>query len=302
MAADHTMRNALPGSLPSDVRLMNLSAGLLTVLGALLLAGMATLWLARHPAFAVRVIRIEGDVTRNSVATIRANAAPRLAGNFFTADLAQTRNAFESVPWVRQAVVNRVWPSRLVVRLEEHRALALWGNDSAGDKLVNSHGEVFEANVGDVEDDALPTLSGPEGSSVQMLGLLQRLVPVMAPLQVQIETLSLSGRGSWRVDLDSGATVELGRGSDDEVVARTERFIATVGQLITHHQRPLESADLRHKDGYAVRLRGVSTTLTSAETAAAKAADKAALKAADKAAPKAADKTAPKAALKTAKP
>lgn len=299
MAMNHAISDALPGGLPSDVRLMNLSAGLLAGLAALLLTATATLWAARHPAFAVRAIRIEGDVTRNSVATIRANAAPHLAGNFFTADLAQTRRAFESVPWVRQAVVNRVWPSRLVVRLEEHRAVALWGSDSAGDKLVNNHGEVFQANVGDVEDDALPTLSGPEGSSAQMLGLLQRLVPVLAPLEMQIDTLSLSGRGSWRVELDSGARVELGRGSDDDVIARTARFIATVGQVMAQHQRPLESADLRHNDGYAIRLKGVSTTLTPAETAAAKAADKAALKATDKAAAGAAARAAPEASAKS---
>ena len=42
-----------------------------------------------------------------SALTIRANAAPKLAGNFVTMDLRAVRRAFESVPWVRQAVVNR---------------------------------------------------------------------------------------------------------------------------------------------------------------------------------------------------
>ena len=36
------------------------------------------------------------------------------------------RDSFETVPWVRRAVVRRVWPDRLAVRLEEHRAVALW--------------------------------------------------------------------------------------------------------------------------------------------------------------------------------
>jgi cell division protein FtsQ len=61
------------------------------------------------------------------------------------------------------------------------------------------------------------------------------------------------------VDLDSGATVELGRGSEDEVIARTERFARTLTQVTGRYHQPLETADLRHADGYAVRLRGVTT-------------------------------------------
>jgi cell division protein FtsQ len=212
--------------------------------------------------FALRVIQVEGEVTRNSVSTIRANAAPRLAGNFFTTDLQKGKSAFESVPWVRQAIVRRVWPNRLAVRLEEHRPAALWSSDATTDKIVNTYGEVFEANLGDVEDDSLPTFKGPEGSSVAMLLMLNRLRPVFAIVDAQIDGLTLSVRGSWRVELDTGAEVELGRGTDDEVVARTERFVSTLTQVTQRYQRPLEYADLRHRDGYAVRLKGITTVVT----------------------------------------
>lgn len=247
---------------PADIRLMNSAALLLALLGVLAIGATSLTWLVRQPVFAVHSIRIEGDTTRNSVATLRANALPRLSGNFFTLDLARTRRAFESVPWVRHAVVSRVWPNRLQVRLEEHRPVALWedaGDTDDAEKIVNSHGEVFEANLGDVEDDALPVLQGPDGSSAHVLALLQRLAPVLATIDQRIDTVVLSGRGSWHIELDSGAEVQLGRGSDDELLARTERFVATLGQLTERYQRPLESADLRHRDGYALRLKGVTT-------------------------------------------
>jgi cell division protein FtsQ len=262
--------NALNPSLPADVRLMNATTGLLLGLAALGLASMAFMWVARQPLFVVRAISIEGDIVRNSVSTIRANATPRLRGNFFTMDLGEGRRAFESVPWVRQAVVNRIWPNRLAVRLQEHRAAALWVRDGAEDRIVNTYGEVFEANLGDVEDESLATLVGPDGTSAHMLTLLNRLRPVLAALPAQIETMSLSGRGSWRVELDTGAEVELGRGSDDEIVERTQRFVATVGQVSSRYERPLEYADLRHNEGYAVRLRGISTTAPSGPASAPK--------------------------------
>ena len=272
-------RPAPPPALPADIRLMNLTAAVLAAIGVLALVGMLALWVVRQPVFAVRSIHIEGDLAHNSVLTIRANATPRLVGNFYTLDLAAARRAFESVPWVRQAVVKRDWPNRLSVQLEEHRPVALWAEGHSGDadanaaddKLVNSHGEVFEANLGDVEDDALPTLRGPEGSAPHMLALLARLQPVFDTLDVRIEALELSGRGSWRTELDSGAQVELGRGDDDEVIARTQVFAATLTQVTQRYQRPLQYADLRHSEGYAVRLKGVST---SADGAAAKPARK----------------------------
>ena len=244
---------------------MNATAGVLALVAALLLVAMAFLWLARQPLFAIRAITVDGDVARNSVSTIRANAAPKLAGNFLTMDLRAVRRAFESVPWVRLAVVRRVWPNRLRVQLEEHRPVAIWGGDNGNDKLVNSFGEVFEANVGDVEDDELPTLAGPDGSSAHVLAMLGRIETALAPLGARVEQLALSGRGSWQATLDSGAVVELGRGSDDEVLARAARFVATVGQVTSRYHRPLEYADLRHNDGYAVRLKGVSTTSAVAD-------------------------------------
>ena len=254
----------LPNGLPGDIRLMNATAALFAAFGVAMLVAVLLLWLLKQPVFTVRSIRIDGDVTRNSVSTIRANATPRLAGNFFTINLVQAKQAFESVPWVRRAVVSRVFPNRLAVRLEEHRAAALWSTERGDDKLVNSFGEVFEANPGDVEEDGLPTLQGPEGSSARLLALLQRLQPTFAPLNARIETLSLSSRGSLQAELDSGAEVEIGRGSDDELVERTARFVATVPQVIAQHQRPLVHADLRHNEAYAVRLKGITTTIEKA--------------------------------------
>jgi cell division protein FtsQ len=239
---------------------MRLTANLLLGAAACALLAAALTWAVRQPVFALRAIRIEGDMTRNSVATIRVNALPKLRGNFFTTDLRACKQAFESVPWVRRAVVRRVWPNRLAVSLEEHRPAAVWRGGELADQMVNTVGEVFEANIGDVEDDSLPVLEGPPDSSAEMLAMLRRLDKVFAPQEAHIDRLRLSGRASWSADLDSGAVIELGRGSEDEVASRAGRFVATVAQLTRLYQRPIASADLRHRDGYAVRLRGVTTT------------------------------------------
>src|SRR5688572_7226193 len=111
--------------LPLDVKLMNIAASVLfAACGVLLVAAMGW-WALRHQLFAIGGITVSGDTAHNSVPMLRANVAPRLAGNFFTVDLDRARAVFESVPWVRQAVVHRQFPNRLRVRLQEHQAVAL---------------------------------------------------------------------------------------------------------------------------------------------------------------------------------
>ncbi|MBC5786037.1 FtsQ-type POTRA domain-containing protein [Ramlibacter sp. USB13] len=253
-------QKALPQ--PLDVRLMNITATVLFAACGLLLAAALGWWALRHPLFAIGGIVVQGDVTHNSAATLRANVAPRLRGNFFTVDLNAARQAFEAVPWVRQAVVKRQFPNKLRVQLQEHQPEAFWGVDSES-RLVNTYGEVFEANAGDVEDEDMPRLVGPEGSGPQLLEMYRGLKPMLEKLDLAVEEVKLTGRGGWAMTLDSGAQVELGRGTAEEVLARSQRFASTLTQVTAKYgRRPeaLVTADLRHTDGYAVKLRGVTTT------------------------------------------
>jgi cell division protein FtsQ len=253
------MAASLPA--PLDVRLMNISATLMFVALAIGVLAGAVWWALRHQTFAIAGIAVHGDLAHNNAVTLRANVTPKLSGNFFTVDLERARMAFETVPWVRKAVVQREFPNRLKVSLQEHQPVAYWGMEGEP-KLLNSFGEVFDANVGDLEQDDLPRLNGPVAQAGDVLAMYRAVKPLFEPLDVVLEELELTGRGSWRAQLDSGAVVELGRGTPDEVVARAQRFVRTLTQVTSQYGRSaeaLESADLRHNDGYAVRLRGVTT-------------------------------------------
>ena len=263
------MADSIP--VPFDVRLMNLVATLLFALCGIMLLAACVWWGLRQPFFPLTSIKVDGEVTHNSAITLRANVAPQLTGNFFTVDLARARAAFESVPWVRKAVVRREFPDKLRATLTEHVPVAHWGAESEG-RLVNGFGEVFEANTAEVGD-GLPRLGGPIGQAGQVLGMYRVLAPLLAPHELAIEALRLSGRGSWQLMLDTGAVIELGRGRSEEVAARTQRFLVSARQVAGQYGRTLESiesADLRHRDAYALRLRGVSTVAPEAAKPAKK--------------------------------
>lgn len=246
---------------PVDVKLMNMTALVLLVAFAAAGAFAMVRWAVRLPAFDIKGITVSGDVSHNNALTLRANVGQRLSGTFFSVDLGTVRATFESVPWVRKAIVRRNFPNQLQVVLQEHQAVAYWGGE--GDlRLINNFGEVFEANVGEVEQDRLPQLNGPEGQSAEVLAMYRVVAPLFEAMELPIERLELTRGGSWRAHLDTGAVIELGRGTGDEVGARSLRFLKTLAQVTSRYERrvnAVESADLRHQNGYALRLRGVST-------------------------------------------
>ena len=253
------MRSALV--TPLDVKLMNLAVAVLLLVFVVLCAVSGVRSFSRAHAFDIQGISVSGDTSHNNSLTLRANVAPRIVGTFFTIDLAHVRAAFEGAPWVRQAVVHREFPNRLRVILQEHQPVALWGGEGDA-RLVNSYGEVFEANLGEVDQDNLPTLSGPQSECPEILAMYRAIEPFFTAMEMPLGQLDLSSRGSWSVRLEAGAEIELGRGSMEEVMLRVQRFLKTITQVVLRYGRApnaIESADLRHENGYAIRLRGVST-------------------------------------------
>lgn len=246
-------------TVPLDVRLMGWVAnGLLALLVATGLGALAW-WGARHPVWTLAGITVQGDVTHQNAVTFRAHLASRLQGSFLTLDLHEVQRLFQGVPWVRQAVVQRDFPNRLTVTLQEHQAVAWWG-EAGGGQLVNAQGEVFEANPDDPQADQWPELLGPAGQSARVWGLFQAMQALLARLDRAPQRLTLDARGSWHLQLDQGTRMALGRGSDAKVLARLQAFVATATQLEQRYRgRDLESVDLRYPNGYAVRLRGVTT-------------------------------------------
>lgn len=247
-------------AVPVDVRLMNATAALLLLAFAGLCLFAAGRYVVGLAAFELRTITVSGDTGRSNALTMRASVAPKVHGTFFTVHLDKVREAFESMPWVRHAVVRREFPNRLRVELEEHKPVAYW-DEPSNQRLVNSFGEVFEANVGEVEQEGLPHLGGPSGRSAEVLAMFERIKPELERIGQTLVELQLSGRGSWQARLEGDAVIELGRGSEDEIQERLLRFTHTLTQVAAHYGRTpqaLQFADLRHENGYALRLQGVA--------------------------------------------
>ncbi|TSE20099.1 Cell division protein FtsQ [Tepidimonas alkaliphilus] len=247
-----------PAPLPLDVRLMNATAAALLALTLLAALGAALLAWARHPMWTLRKVIVEGEAAHQNEVTIRALVLPHLRGTFLTLDLQAVRERFEALPWVREARVQRQFPHTLRVTLREHEPLAWWG-ERGGGRLVSVHGAIFDADPDEAAADAWPVLAGPPEEAEALVAMLRRVAPLVQRLGRDVERLELSPRGSWRLVLDGDAPLELGRG-DEAALARLATFVTTHTALRARYgARDIVAADLRYPDGYAVRLRGVST-------------------------------------------
>ncbi len=247
--------------LPRDIRLMNFTSGALVwvfLLGALLVAGN---WFLRQPLWAIRSVQVEGSLQHISATALRGEALPRLQGNWFTVNLAAAQKVFDQVPWVRRAVVQRVWPLSLLVTLESQKPLASWSDGTTTAGLVNTDGELFEANLGEVQDMGLPRFAGPTGSEQRVSQMYGTLTEDFAPMKWKISALELGTEGNWRVQIDGGPSLDLGSDANAQAFRqRLQRFLALAQGVQTHYGRRIESADLRYSNGFAVRLQGVDAS------------------------------------------
>jgi cell division protein FtsQ len=225
---------------------LNRSANLLHGAAALLIFYGCIHYVVHLPVFPLRDIRVIGDVGHVTNEQVAAVIARELRGNFFTVDLAQAREAFEKLPWVRKVNVRRQWPDRLEVAVEEHQPLARWGSTA----LVNAHGEVFEAAI----SSKLPVFFGPEGTAVEVVARYAEFDRLLAPIGRKVALITLSARRAWQLRLDDGMVLQLGR---ENLEARLAGFVSAYRSTVARLPQPPSHVDLRYSNGLAVRTPGL---------------------------------------------
>ena len=223
-------------------RLLNWIASLLYALSVVLML-YALLFVVVHlPTFPIREVKVDGQLAHVNREQIKLIVAKHLKGNFFTLNLEKTRDAFEKLPWARNVSVRRRWPDKLDVVIEEHQALARWGNIA----LVNTHGELFQAAA----DAELPVFYGPSNGAQEVTASYGAYSLVMNKANIKIAQVSLSPRRSWEIKTDKGLVIALGR---EEMQARLSKFARAYQSTISQLNVNVAYADLRYPNGFAVR-------------------------------------------------
>ena len=208
---------------------MNRLAALCVALTLLVIGGAALSRLAQQPKFQLKRIDVRGDLRHVTAASVRAALAGRLRGNYFTMRLEDARRLFETVPWVAQASVRRVWPDRLVVTLTEYRALGVWEDG----RLLSDRGELFVANPDEAEIyGQLPEFSGPFSAAKDAARRYYELSAQFAALSLRIAAIDISDRKAWSLRLAPDLREDAKDRSDIRVELGRDRAAMPLGERV----------------------------------------------------------------------
>ena len=232
-----------------NYRLLNILANALLTLVVLATAAAISPSVINLPVFALKEVNITGTnktdgrlkyITREQISSLISS---KVNGNFFTVELDAIGNAFEELPWVRAVSVRRNWPHGLEIKLEEQVVLARRGNS----ELVNIYGEVFTATT----DKRLPEFTGPVEGSYEVSQKYVAFLKLLQPIQKKIAQINFSPRQAWRIYMEDGVVLELGR---EKVEARLGVYVSAYDHIVSQFKEKITYVDLRYPNGFSVRV------------------------------------------------
>ncbi len=242
-AAQGATRNpaaAVPGPTRSSAWLNRL----LIMLGAVVVLAAATKAFITVSSLPVQRISVTGSLEHTQAQAVQDMIQPCLAGGFLKADLQEMRRQLEGLPWIYEATVRRKWPNALEIHVVEELPIARWGQDG----FLNHEGGVFHSEKSD-HAESLPLLMGPDGSAQSLMAKYQRLVDILAPLNLAVEQLAVDERGQMEAVLAGGIQLSLG---GEDFLGRMQRFVGIYRSELAARRTEVKRVDLRYESGIAV--------------------------------------------------
>lgn len=211
------------------------------VTSLLILAG----WRLLDPAtLPIKHVRIEGNFQHLSPKKMQTMVSEVIRGGFFNLNVTSINNALLKEPWVHWVSVQRIWPDGLSVQVKEQSAMGHWN----GNSLLNASAQIFSPQGADLISN-LPFLSGPADTQHLVLNRYNEIQQVLSTLSIQINSLSLSERRAWQIQLEDGPLVILGR---SDVENRIDRFTGSVLAGLGKDLSRVKKIDMRYTNGFAV--------------------------------------------------
>lgn len=230
---------------------LNFISDVLMLVAAVGLGWALVSWTLSAPLFPVKNVTVVTQVkhvTHDQVDMV----ARAMKGNFFTVKLDDVRDALKMLPWVKSAEVARSWPDGLEISIVEYQPVAYWRGLSGSDEkvqLITAEGDLFDAS----SDAPMPELVGPPGKEAEVLKHYVKYAELFAPLGARPVRLERSERDAWRMVLDNGLVIVLGREQEHSTPEeRVRRFVATWPRLKNELGMEVASADLRYAGGFAL--------------------------------------------------
>lgn len=236
---------------------MNGLTKLLYVVVALFLLGAFIRWGSHHSYFYIQTIDMVSVQANQPLQyvnkeTLFERVKPHLSGSSFYVDLDEAQKVALEAEWVADVHIEKIMPSTIRMTIKEHEPVARWLQDGQVAGLVDSEGQVFQADY----EKELPEFDGDSASLVQMVSQYKSFSNELQPLRLSILRLQYTPRSSWSMMLNNGIELRLGK---NEVNTRLSRFVDAWQFHLREQATSLDYVDMRYSDGFATRKRSKNT-------------------------------------------
>ncbi|MFT4727574.1 MAG: cell division protein FtsQ [Granulosicoccus sp.] len=223
--------------------------------------------------FPVTNVDILGTVDYEDRTALIAEVKQFTTKGFYSLDIDRVRLAVDTLPWVANARVSRVWPSRIEVHVEEHEPTARWNDDS----LISKSLELFSPPQLQMDNprylqwyevfSTLPQITGAPGRHGDLLDTFRDYEARLARFNVTLDALREDRRGSQALELSNQVIVRLGYEYKD---LRFDRFLDVFDRFAgnpaesegSELERAATTFDMRYSNGFALGGYGRSSANT----------------------------------------
>ncbi len=202
-------------------------------------------WIQHPENLTITSVEVSGEFKVLNKAQLAPVIEPFTKTNLYLLDAKALEVAIENHPWVSSASMTKVWPDKLMVKIHEQKPVAYWGED----KMLAENGEIIDATLNDKKG-LLPILYSPDGKGRNMATNFLQIRRWMTGLPLKITEFKKDNRGSWKVILENGITLKIGR---DQQEKRLRRFMVGYQQSLASVMKQVRSVDLRYTNGFAVQ-------------------------------------------------
>lgn len=198
---------------------------------------------------AIEVAELPGSpqITSAREQEVRALIVPDGRHSILALDPAEVKARVESLDWVAEARVRRLWPSTLMVEVERRKEYAVWQDENHETAVIDLNGERLLTER--VEDHANLLRVRGRGAGPAAPPILTALES-LPQLRERVVELVRVGDRRWDIKLASGATVALPEAGAADALAQLERLHEQYALL----DRPVTRLDMRAPGRMAVRI------------------------------------------------
>lgn len=143
---------------------------------------------------------------------------------FWGQDVAPIQEQIEALPWVKGAIVRKMWPNRLSIWVSEYQPVAFWNQN----QFVTLDGIVFQLPSVRLTAKNLPYLGGPDYQSLKVIETWNQIYINLKSNNIMAKGINIDDRGAWQVRLDNDIVLKLGRG---DWKSKLERFVTIYPQI-----------------------------------------------------------------------